>query len=372
MSYKIDKQPNGQYKVRVWSKEDSLGKIKTKQISNISGITSAKKIAKEIEYELEENINDISFLKLDDLYFEERKTKVSPTTLNTVYKHNRQIIRDYLGNIKANKINTAIIQRFIDKEQNKGLKKKTVKNHVSYLLAVLNWAVNYDYLDYNRIKKLHYKEDEENFEATTLDIKQLAQILNFMKINCYNLYIPTLISILTGSRRGETLGLTWDDIDFDNNLIHFRNNMVNINGKPLNKKTLKTKTSKRNIPMANFLHEELKTHKNKYAIQQIDNHVCSNIFQGELTPDYLTHTFHDFMKKEYNIEMREHDLRHNFSQLIFDNEELLIARSKIMGHSNTSITKNVYTKYSINQRIFDIVNILGETLRNEMNNKKAE
>ena len=127
MSYKIDKQPNGQYKVRVWSKEDSLGKIKTKQISNISGITSAKKIAKEIEYELEENINDISFLKLDDLYFEERKTKVSPTTLNTVYKHNRQIIRDYLGNIKANKINTAIIQRFIDKEQNKGLKKKTVK-----------------------------------------------------------------------------------------------------------------------------------------------------------------------------------------------------------------------------------------------------
>ena len=366
MSYKIEKQPNGKYKIRIWSKADKLGKIKTKQLSNISGITAAKKIAQELEYQLEENIADITFLKLDDLYYEERKNKVSPTTLNTVYKHNRQIIRNYLKNIKANKINTAIVQKFIDDEQNKGLKKKTVKNHVAYLLAVINWGVNYDYLDFNRIKKLNYKEDEETFEATTLNIEQIATILKYMKQNLYNLYTPTLISVLTGSRRGETLGLTWNDIDFENNLIYFRNNIVNVNGKPINKTTLKTKNSKRVIAMADFLKEELIEHKNKFAPINIDDHVCSNIFQGEITPDYITHCFHDFMKNKYNINMREHDLRHNFSQLIYDNEELLLTKSKIMGHSNIDITKNVYTRHTVNQRMFDIVNSLGNMIKEKI------
>lgn len=366
MTYKIDKQPDGRFTVRVWSKRDALGKRKSKQVRNISGITTAKKVIKELEYQLEENIVDITFLKLDDLYYEERKDKVSPTTLHTSYKNDRKIAREYLGNIKANKINTAIIQQFIDKEQKKGLKKKTVKNRVAYMLAVLNWAVNYDYLEYNRVKKLHYKEDEEDFEATTLDIDQLATVLRVLKTKFYNLYIPTLITTLTSTRRGEVLGLTWEDIDFDNNLIYLQNNMISIEGKAVSKKVLKTKSSKRAVAMADFLKEELQAHYNTFAIPGTDNHVCSNVFVGTITPDYLTHTFHDFMLTEFNIDMREHDLRHTFSQLIFDNEDLLLTKSKMMGHSNIDITNKVYTRHKVNQRMFNIVNILGNELKQKM------
>lgn len=371
MNYKIEKQKNGKFKIRIWTKRDELGKRKTKQISNISGITYAKKLAEELSYSLEENKEDITFLKLDDLYYEERKNKVSITTLNSSYIYERKKAREYLGNIKANKINTSIIQQFIDKEQNKGLKKKTVKNQVAYILAVLNWGVNYEYLDYNRVKKLKYKEDEEEFEATTLNLDQIAKLLNTLQTKYYNLYIPTLISILTSARRGETLGLTWDDIDFQNKLIYFKHNVVNIKGKPVTKNTLKTKSSKRVLAMADFLKEELLKHKEKFAIPNIDNHVCSNIFIGQITPDYLTHAYHDFMKKEYNIDMREHDLRHNFSQNIADNEILLIEKSKMMGHSTTYITQNVYTKHNVNERMFYIVNILANEIKQKMCAKKC-
>lgn len=371
MSYNIEKQPNGQYKIRVWSKRDALGNRKTKQISNISGLTQAKKKAKELEYEIEENLEDLTFIKLDDMYYNERKDKVSITTLNTSYKHDRQRARDFLGDIKISKINTSIIQQFIDSEQRQGLRKKTVKNHVAYILAVINWGVNYDKIQFNPIKKLHYKEDEEEFEATTLTLDQIADMLIFLKTKYYNLYIPSLISILTSARRGEVLGLTWNDIDFENNIIYFRNNLVNIDGKPVSKKTLKTKTSKRAIAMANFLKEELLEHKSKLAIPKVDNHVCSNVFLDLITPDYLTHTFHDFAKNNLNIKMREHDLRHTFSQLILDNEQLLIEKSKIMGHSNTEITKNVYTKHNINQRMFLIVNTLGDEIKNLMCDKNV-
>ncbi len=369
--YKIEKQENGKFKIRVWSKRDALGKRKSKQESNISGYTAAKKRAQELEYELEEDIVDMTFLKLDDLYHEERKDKVSITTLHTSYKYDRERARNFLGNIKAKKINSAVIQKFIDMEQKQGLKKKTVQNHVAYIIAVLNWGVNYDKLDFNRVKKLNYKDDDEEFEATTLELDQLADMLVFLKENFYNLYIPTLVSILTGARRGETLGLTWDDIDFENNLICFQNNLVNIEGKPVSKKSLKNKKKKKFVAMADFLKEELLEHKAEIAIPQLDNHICSNYYTGQITPDYLTHAFHDFMLKKYNIEMREHDLRHTFSQLIYDNEILLIEKSKMMGHSDTQITKNVYTKHKVNQRMFFIVNTLGEELKSLMCAKRC-
>ena len=245
MTYKIEKQENGKYTVRVWTKRDEFGKRKSKQVKDISGITAAKKYVQELEYELEENIEDITFEKLDDLHYEERKTKISPITLNTTYKNDRKIAREYLGKIKVSKINTHLIQNFIDKLQKKGLKKKTVKNYVSYILSVINWGVNYDYIEYNKIKKLNYKNDIEEFEPTTLTIEESAKILKYLKQNYYNLYIPTLISILTGARRGEALGLQWDNIDFENNIIYLKNNCISYEGKTETIQQLKTKKSKR-------------------------------------------------------------------------------------------------------------------------------
>ena len=220
---KIDKQKNGKYTIRVWSKRDDFGKRRSKCIKDISGIVAARKIASETSYELEEsNINkDLTFCEADDLYFAERKSKVSPSTLNGLFKNERLRIRDYFGNVKIKNINTKMVQDYIDKEQAKGLKKKTVQNRVWYLKAVLNWAVNQDFLEYNRIKKLAFRDDEEEFEPTTLSLSQTAKILSKMRTDYYNLYIPTLISVLTSARRSEALGLTWDDIDFENNIINF-------------------------------------------------------------------------------------------------------------------------------------------------------
>ena len=364
---KIDKQKNGKYTIRVWSKRDDFGKRRSKCIKDISGIVAARKIASETSYELEEsNINkDLTFCEADDLYFAERKSKVSPSTLNGLFKNERLRIRDYFGNVKIKNINTKMVQDYIDKEQAKGLKKKTVQNRVWYLKAVLNWAVNQDFLEYNRIKKLAFRDDEEEFEPTTLSLSQTAKILSKMRTDYYNLYIPTLISVLTSARRSEALGLTWDDIDFENNIINFRKSLITIDGKSVLKHNLKTKTSKRQVPMANFLREELLYHKAHFCLRDFDCQVCSNVFIGEISPDYITHSLHDMVLNTFHIDMREHDLRHTFSQIIYENEDLLLDKSKMMGHSNTITTSKIYTKKTISDHFCNIVNAMGEILREE-------
>ena len=368
MAIQIDKLPNGKYKVRVWGKKDIFGIRRSAQKSNISGITAAEKWGQLTEDKLNEGAEylsrDISFKELDIRYIEERKTKVSPTTIHTTYGSQRKKILEFMKDIKAKNVSTNIVQKFIDEEQAKGMKKKTAKNYVAYIKAVINWGVAHDYLEFNRISRINYKEDDDIFEPTPLTLEQTAQVLAKLKVNCYNVYIPTLISILTSARRGEALGLLWDNIDFDKNVIYFRNNMISVGGKPIEKTKMKTKTSRRAVPMCDFLKEELLRHKEKYALPN-DNHVCSNVFIGQVTPDYLTHMLHDYIYQVLKIEVREHDMRHTFSQIFEEESELLKLKSEMMGHSDILITRQVYTQPNFIRQMH-YMNIIATELKAKM------
>lgn len=368
MAYSIDKLKNEKFKIRVWSKPDEFGKKKSKQVSNIPTYTQAEKLAKEIEFKLEEENNrgtqfdpNIKFSKLEEMYYNERKTKISPATLYGSFDYCRKIVLKYFGDFKVLNINSYVTQKFIDLQQERGLKQKTVKNFVTYLKATINWGVNNDIIDSNRIKKVNYAEDEEEFEATTLSLDQIVKILPVLKKKCYNIYIPTLITILTSARRGEVLGLTWNNIDFDNKTINFTNNKIMAGGQVVDRKKLKTTKSKRLVPMADFLSDELKAHRKFSSSEQ----VCSNTFMGDIYPDYLTHKLHEFLIEEFNIDMREHDLRHTFSQLIEENEDIIIAKSQMMGHSNIYTTMNIYTRPSFSRKA-RLANSLGELIREAM------
>ena len=54
--------------------------------------------------------------------------------------------------------------------------------------------------------------------------------------------------LYTGMRRGEIAALTWDDIDFENDVIQINKAVTFKNNRPL-VKTPKTKNSVRNIPL---------------------------------------------------------------------------------------------------------------------------
>lgn len=366
----IEKQENEKFRVRVWSKRDAFGKRRSKQENDISGYVAAKKRAKELMYELEaeQTPKDLTFEQLDDMYFKERKTKVSPTTLANTFKYDRKLAREHFGKVKAANINTKMLQDYIDKLEQRNLREHTVKNYAKYVSTVLRWGVNEDILDFYKIKKLHYKKDEEPFEATTLTLDQTAELLNFMRVDDYNLFIPTLLSTLTGARRGEVLGLTWDDIDFENNIIYFRNNLVPIEGQIISKKILKTKSSRRMVALCDFLKKELLKHKPLSVSKQ----VCSNVFNGDITPDYLTKQFPIAAETLFNIHMREHDTRQNFSQLIYENENLLEERAKIMGHSDKNTTLNVYTRHRVTQKERDLLNAFGSILEEKMCQKMCQ
>lgn len=75
-------------------------------------------------------------------------------------------------------------------------------------------------------------------------------------------YLTFLLAIYTGMRRGETLGLKWGDVDFANKRIHVNRSLAHIPKSGYTLPTLKTKSSKRQIPIPDFVLSELRRHKN--------------------------------------------------------------------------------------------------------------
>ena len=369
MAVKVEKLNDSTYSVRVWARyRDIFGKRKTKYKSGFKSIIAARRWGNEIEDLLNLdncNNNDIDFATLTNLYLEAKKNKISPTTADkTSYIKDRIIA--YLGKIKIKDINTRVIQQFINylstltnkNQPNQKLKKATIEKYYKYIQAVLNWGVSQDYLEYNRVKRVEFPDDETTFEPTILSAEKLGEILAFLKKHFYNLYIPALLSCTTSTRRGEYLGIKWDAINFENGIIEIKNNRIQVNNNIFDKGKLKTAKSKRLLPMSEFLKKELLEHKE--LCKYLDSpYVCANPFSGELptSPTYITKTFHDVLKNNFGINMRAHDLRHCFNQIAYEENIDETTRIKLMGHSNTDINRNIYTHQSFkkNKEAMDII-----------------
>lgn len=379
MSIHISKNSKGLYDVRVFSThKDELGKRKTKYKANIKNLTTAKMLGEEMQDSLDRGISgDLTFKELNELYLNARKDKMALSTVDRS-KYVYEPVLEFLGNVKIDKINNRLVQQFVDKRQseinkNTGeqIRKATVKREYSHLRAVLNWAVANDYLMANRVVRVEFRDDEEEFESTILSAGQLASILAKLKQDYYNLYIPILLCSLLGLRRGEALGLKWEDVDLENNLLYIKNSLVQSQGKLFEQNRVKTISSKRCLAMPQLLVDELRAHK-KMNEDLGSEYVCSNIFEGKpLKPDNLTHKFHSYVKKEFGIEIRLHDLRHNLNQLMYECGVDNSTRARVLGHSDVKTTETIYTHNSL-PLIANALNSVNNKIVNEIVNDKRQ
>jgi len=223
---------------------------------------------------------------------------------------------------------------------------------------------------------------EDNFLVKTkkiecLDDGQMAQIKRVSELKrkngkpFYRASYLIMILLNTGLRCGELLALTWDDIDFQNNLIYVSQGiMTNVNirdaaGNILERtnKLASPKTNKavRSIPInqqccyyLNLLLEE----KEKSSIDT--DFVAYSEAGTRMTFRNLQRAFDLILIKAELPHYSLHILRHSFgSQLIRNGVDVTIV-SKLMGHSNITITYNKYIHVLQSQQIraIELANVI--------------
>ena len=148
-----------------------------------------------------------------------------------------------------------------------------------------------------------------------------------------------MIAISTGMRRGEVLGLTWNNVNLNNATLNVVNSLVPTQD-GLKLLPPKTETSIRKISLSPTLVEILKKHKAK---NYSSDFVCTLEDGRLISPSSLNHKFKDIIKENNLPNIRFHDLRHSHASLLLSQGVQPKMISERLGHSNISITMDLYS-----------------------------
>jgi integrase len=257
-----------------------------------------------------------------------------------------------IGHIRLDKLKPLDIKRMINKYLKDGtLSNTTIRHYYRTLSIALNKAVEWEIISKNPCKKIKPPAPDTP-EMKVLTAKQVDKLLEYTKQSEFKvMYIPILLSVGCGLRRGEVLGLRWKDIDFENKIMHIRHNLQYIN-KEFILQEPKTKNGKRDIPLPTPIISILQEHKGEQETikerlkikdyKKEDAFVCAWENGTNIIPDYCYKTLGKLLKRCKLPHIRFHDLRHTYATLMLDNDANIKVLSELLGHSKTSITMDIY------------------------------
>jgi integrase len=152
-----------------------------------------------------------------DIWTAEYLGSVKPRTAETYDYACRVHLKPSLGMLKLTALSAHIIQGLYNKcQRDKGLSPKTIKNLNGVLHKALQQAVKLGYIKFNPCDACELPRIEKK-EVKPLDDEAIKEFLTAIQGQPWeNLFIVTLF---TGMRQGEVLGLTWSCIDFKNGTI---------------------------------------------------------------------------------------------------------------------------------------------------------
>ena len=217
------------------------------------------------------------------------------------------------------------------------------------------WEINKTFINWMKNDKKYIKVDPVGeIKRPTVRDKSVAKYWKKEEFAEFYKAIPEdsqdralfLLAFLTGMREGEILGLTWDDVNFENDEVKIEKQY---NTKIHKVDTLKTNSSIRKTKFPEVVKIELMKLK-----ERIKNHHNINeqrltnmpIFTNGKLEHLSAKTVHNHMTKyilESNVKkIKFHELRNSFITNAIDNRIHPDVVSKLVGHAKVTTTMDVY------------------------------
>ncbi len=283
-----------------------------------------------------------------DVWFENyAKIKVRPSSHKTYKGYIENHIKPSIGKIPLSKLTTLEVQtlyrklltsgrieRTESKQQPKGLSAKTVRNINQVISSAMELAKSQKLISSNPTDGCALPKVEHQ-EMKTLTADQLAAF--FREAKNSGVFEMYYLELATGLRRGELLGLKWDDINLNIGAIQVKRQVARIDGEVV-EAPLKTKNSYRTLSIGADAVEILQEHRSKVD----GEYVFPSPNGGPISPDSVLHMLHRVLERAGLPQIRFHDLRHTFSTLALQNGVDIKTVSGMLGHYSAGFTLDTY------------------------------
>ncbi|KHD34205.1 recombinase XerC [Clostridium acetobutylicum] len=288
-------------------------------------------------------------------------SNIKPSTFNRYEGIYRNYIKDSdIYGIKLMDIKQLTLQRYYNKLYNSGKSSNVIKNLNKLLKSFFYYEVDEGYLVKNPCGKRLVIPGEQKVSNKEIEVFSDSEIKTLIKaLNGNNLKGLILIALGTGLRRGELLALKWSNLDEKSLTLNIEKSISQISvidkdGKRKYKtieQTPKTINSIRKVPIPkNIMHvfEEQKILQKKNKLKAGTSYEDSDyIFTTEngkiLNGRNVLRAYERILKNAGIKYKKFHALRHTYATKLFERGEDLKTVQMLLGHSDISITSNIYT-----------------------------
>ena len=259
-----------------------------------------------------------------------------------------------LGHIQLQKLTAQQVQSFYTKKADEGLAPATIIYYHSVLHNALDTAVKWGVI-FRNVCDLVAPPRKQQYEIQPLTMEQMQQLLATVRGHKWEALFT--LALATGMRRGELLGLKWQDINFEAGLLQVRRvlsrvptNMperehVYVEAEP------KTQKSRRSVMIAPFAFEALKKHRASQLeaklkageFWQEHDYVFCTLHGTHLNPNHVVEEFKKLLTRAGLPDIRFHDLRHSAATLLLSLGIHPKVVQELLGHTQISMTMDVYS-----------------------------
>ena len=294
--------------------------------------------------------------------------ELAPTTYKRYCRMLETRILPYFGHFYINKIRPTDIMKFYDllekdtqlvrKKGNNGSKTKkplsgkTILEHHRLLRAMLHRAVYWQLIVSNPAERVQPPRAKKPKRRSYDDeqTKILLENLEKLTVEDTKYKVAIILTIFTGVRLGELMGLEWQDVDFRNGIISINRSSQYLSDMGVFTKVPKTESSIREIAIPEFIISLLEEYKLWYEEQKsLYGELWTNsdrlFVQADGKPMHPSSISKWFVKYVGTIGLpviNFHGLRHtNASLLVAQNVDIAVVSARL-GHAQISTTLDFY------------------------------
>ena len=350
---------NKKYKITV-----VIGYNGNKRINHYETFYGGKKEAILRENEIKSQLKNNSYVNKSKITMKElleewlkySKDIWSPKTY-IANAHWSEVINKSIGHIKLQDINVKILEDFYKElRENTSYSDKTIQHFYTIINTSLKKAIIWGYI-LNNPNSFIEKPKVRKKEIQCYSPEEVEKLLECINKEPLKYQAIIYLAIDSGARRGEIVGLTWNDIDFKKQTLNINNSVQYTKELGIFEKTTKTETSDRIIYLSSKTIGILKA----YQKEQLENklklgskwknskRIFTTILGGDMHPDTPSQILGKIIKK-YNLKrISFHGLRHTSISLQISSGIQAQIISKRAGHSSVSTTHSIYSHFFDNE-----------------------
>jgi integrase len=250
------------------------------------------------------------------------------------------------GKVQLSKLTPMQVQTWVSQCKQRGLSGNTIDDCYGLLRRALRHAVKLNLIARNPTDGVSLPHCEHR-EPTVWQLEDIQRFLD--SIPDHKLYPLWLTALVTGLRRGELVGLRWQDVDLEKRILCVRQSIVLAHGRK-SKHTTKSPAGERVIDLGKTMVAVLREHR----LKQMELRLAAGALWSDYDlvfptdrgtayhPDNISHQFAELIDGAGLPHIRLHDLRHTAATLMAVAGVSELVASERMGHSDPNLTRAIY------------------------------